>query len=212
MNAMESVVYVIDDDKGIRFAVKNLLESVGLRVEVCSTPREFLKKHQKDACGCLVLDVRLPGESGLEFQRELAAAGVEIPIIFITGHGDIPMTVQAMKAGAVDFLLKPFRDQELLDAIQKAIERDRATRQKNLEVVEHRKSYETLTSREREVMKLVVAGLLNKQIAAQLGTSETTVKIQRGHVMRKMQVDSLPGLVRIVESLGVLAKGVSSSS
>jgi FixJ family two-component response regulator len=160
----------------------------------------------------LVLDVRLPGESGLEFQRELAAAGVELPIIFITGHGDIPMTVQAMKAGAVDFLLKPFRDQELLDAIQKAIERDCATRQRNLQVVEHRKRFETLTSREREVMKLVVAGLLNKQIAAELGTSETTVKIQRGQVMRKMQVESLPGLVRIVESLGVLAKGASSSS
>ena len=206
------IVYVINDDKGIRFALKNLLESVGLCMEFCSTPKEFMKKHQRDAFGCLILDVRLPGGSGLEFQRELTAVGIDIPIIFITGYGDIPMTVQAMKAGAVDFLAKPFRDQDLLDAIQKAIGRNRASRQQHLEVLENRKRYETLTPREREVMKMVVAGLLNKQIAAQLGTSETTVKIQRGQVMRKMQVDSLLGLVRIVESLGLLAKGTSSSS
>jgi len=212
MTEIEPVVYVIDDEEGIRFAIKNLVESAGLRIELCSTSQEFMKKHQRDAVGCLILDVRLPGGSGLEFQRELAAANVEIPIIFISGHGDIPMTVQAMKAGAVDFLAKPFRDQDLLDAIQKAIGRDLASRQQRLEGTEHHKRYETLTPREREVMKLVVAGLLNKQIAAQLGTSETTVKIQRGQVMRKMQVDSLPGLVRMVESLGVLAKGTSPSS
>jgi FixJ family two-component response regulator len=212
MNTAEPVVYVIDDDKGIRSAVKNLLESVGLRVEVCSTQQEYLKKCPKDASGCLVLDVRLPGGSGLEFQRELAGQGIEMPIIFITGHGDIPMTVQAMRAGAVDFLAKPFRDQDLLDAIQKAIERDRTRWQQRLELTEYCNRYETLSPREREVMKLVVAGLLNKQIAAKLGTSETTVKIQRGQVMRKMEVDSLPGLVRIGETLGVLAKGTSSSS
>jgi FixJ family two-component response regulator len=212
MTDLEPIVYVIDDDKGIRTAVKNLLESVGLRVEPCSTAPEFMKKCPKHAVGCLVLDVRLPGGSGLELQRELAAAGVEIPIIFLSGHGDIPMTVQAMKAGAVDFLVKPFREQDLVDAIQKGIERDRARRQQQLQDVENRKRYETLTPREREVMRLVVAGHLNKQIAAELGTSETTVKIQRGQVMRKMQVNSLPQLVRIVESLRVLAKGASSSS
>jgi FixJ family two-component response regulator len=203
MSATAPTVFVIDDDKAIRSAIKNLLESVGLRAEVFSTPREFLKTEPRDKPGCLVLDVRLPGASGLDFQRELAKAKVEIPVIFITGHGDIPMSVQAMKAGAVDFLTKPFRDQDLLDAIQKAIGRDQARRQQETEGVDVRNRFSSLTPREREVMSLVVAGLLNKQVASQLGTSETTAKIHRGQVMRKMQAHSLPDLVRMSERLGI---------
>jgi len=202
MSATDPTVFVIDDDKAIRSAIKNLLESIGLRAEVFSTPREFLKTEPRDKLGCLVLDVRLPGASGLDFQRELAEAKVEIPIIFITGHGDIPMSVQAMKAGAVDFLTKPFRDQDLLDAIQKAIGRDQARRQQETEEVGIRNRFNSLTPREREVMSLVVAGLLNKQVASRLGTSETTAKIHRGQVMRKMQAHSLPDLVRMSERLG----------
>jgi FixJ family two-component response regulator len=203
MSATDPTVFVIDDDKAIRSAIKNLLESVGLRAEVFSTPREFLKTEPRDKPGCLVLDVRLPGTSGLDFHRELAKAKVEIPVIFITGHGDIPMSVQAMKAGAVDFLTKPFRDQDLLDAIQKAIGRDQARRQQETEGVDVRNRFSSLTPREREVMSLVVAGLLNKQVASQLGTSETTAKIHRGQVMRKMQAHSLPDLVRMSERLGI---------
>jgi FixJ family two-component response regulator len=203
MSATGPTVFVIDDDKAIRSAIKNLLESIGLRAEVFSTPREFLKAEPRDKPGCLVLDVRLPGASGLDFQRELAKAKVEIPVIFITGHGDIPMSVQAMKAGAVDFLTKPFRDQDLLDAIQKAIGRDQARRQQETEGVDVRNRFNSLTPREREVMSLVVAGLLNKQVASQLGTSETTAKIHRGQVMRKMQAHSLPDLVRMSERLGI---------
>ena len=199
----EPTVFVIDDDKAVRLAITNVLESVGLRAESFASPREFLKSERADAPGCLVLDVRLPGASGLDFQNELAAAKVEIPIIFITGHGDIPMSVQAMKAGAVDFLTKPFRDQDLLDAVQIAMERDRLRRQLQTELVETRKRLNTLTPREREVMELVTAGLLNKQIASQLGTSETTAKIHRGQVMRKMQVQSVPDLVRMAERLGI---------
>jgi len=202
MSATDPTVFVIDDDKAIRSAIKNLLESIGLRAEVFSTPREFLKAEPRDKPGCLVLDVRMPGASGLDFQRELAKAKVEIPVIFITGHGDIPMSVQAMKAGAVDFLTKPFRDQDLLDAIQKAIGRDQARRQQETEGVDIRNRFNSLTPREREVMSLVVAGLLNKQVASQLGTSETTAKIHRGQVMRKMQAHSLPDLVRMSERLG----------
>jgi FixJ family two-component response regulator len=202
MSATGPTVFVIDDDKAIRSAIKNLLESIGLRAEVFSTPREFLKAEPRDKPGCLVLDVRLPGASGLDFQRELAKAKVEIPVIFITGHGDIPMSVQAMKAGAVDFLTKPFRDQDLLDAIQKAIGRDQARRQQETEGVDVRNRFSSLTPREREVMSLVVAGLLNKQVASQLGTSETTAKIHRGQVMRKMQAHSLPDLVRMSERVG----------
>ena len=212
MTATEPTVFVIDDDKAIRSAIKNLLESVGLRVEVFSSPREFLKEGHKDKPGCLVLDVRLPGASGLDFQHELATGNVEIPVIFITGHGDIPMSVQAMKAGAVDFLTKPFRDQDLLDAIQRAIGRDQARRQLETEGVGIRNRFSSLTPREREVMSLVVAGLLNKQVAAQMGTSETTAKIHRGQVMRKMQAQSLPDLVRMSERLGPLPKSISSSS
>jgi FixJ family two-component response regulator len=201
--SVEPIVFVIDDDKAVRIAIKNVLESVGLRAEAFASPREFLKSERADAPACLVLDVRLPGASGLDFQNELAAAKVEIPIIFITGHGDIPMSVQAMKAGAVDFLTKPFRDQDLLDAVQRAMERDRLRRALQTEVMEARKRFNTLTPREREVMELVNAGLLNKQIASQLGTSETTAKIHRGQVMRKMQVQSVPDLVRMAERLGM---------
>ena len=212
MTTTEPTVFVIDDDKAIRSAIKNLLESVGLRVGVFSSPREFLREGHKDKPGCLVLDVRLPGASGLDFQHELATGNVEIPVIFITGHGDIPMSVQAMKAGAVDFLTKPFRDQDLLDAIQRAIGRDQARRQLETEGVDIRNRFSSLTPREREVMSLVVAGLLNKQVAAQMGTSETTAKIHRGQVMRKMQAQSLPDLVRMSERLGPLPKSISSSS
>jgi len=206
MSGTEPIVFVVDDDAAVRDAIKDLLESVGIGVETFSSGREFLARKPTEAPSCLVLDVRLPGTSGLDFQRELVAANTEIPIIFITGHGDIPMTVQAMKAGAIDFLTKPFRDQDLLDAIHKAIARDRDRRQQRAEVAELRQRYEELTLREREVMKLVTQGLLNKQIAAELGASETTVKIHRGQVMRKMGAESLPDLVRMAEKLCIPAQ------
>jgi FixJ family two-component response regulator len=192
----EPIVFVVDDDAAVRDAIKDLLESVGIRVETFSTGREFLVRKPVDAPSCLILDVRLPGTSGLDFQTELAAADIRIPVIFITGHGDIPMAVQAMKAGAADFLTKPFREQELLDAIHRAVGRDRDRQQEESEITVLRRNYQELTLREREVMALVTRGLPNKQIAAELGTSETTVKIHRGQVMRKMQADSLPDLVR----------------
>src|SRR5215469_12736526 len=201
----EPIVYIVDDDSSVREALESLVRSVGLRAELFRTALEFLKYKRSDAPSCLVLDVRLPGLSGLDLQRELGAA--EIPIIFITGHGDIAMSVRAMKAGAVEFLTKPFRDQDLLDAIHQAIERDRALRGNRAEAEEARGRYESLTHREREVVQMVVAGLLNKQIADRLGTSEITVKAQRGHAMRKMKVESVADLVRLAEKLGIRASG-----
>ena len=195
------MVFVIDDDPSMRTAIKELIEAVGLNCQTFASGQELLDAKLPDVPGCLVLDVRLPGLSGLHLQRELADRGNQIPIIFITGHGDIPMSVQAMKAGAVEFLTKPFRDQDLLDAIEQATERDKAARRQRMETVELFARHESLTPREREVMQLVVTGLLNKQIAVQLGISEKTVNVHRAQVMQKMKADSLADLVRMSEKL-----------
>ena len=203
MTETEAIVFIVDDDASMRESLKNLIRSVGLRVELFASAQEFLRSKRPDVPCCLVLDVRLPGLSGLDLQRRMTEAGMEIPIIFITGHGDIPMSVRAMKAGAVEFLTKPFRDQDLLDAIQQALERDRQARDQRAALDELRDRFASLTSREREVMERVVAGLLNKQIGAELGTSETTVKIHRHQVMEKMGAGSLPELVRMADRLRI---------
>ena len=203
MSEVPAVVFVIDDDPSMRAALEDLVRSVGLQVQPFASPQDFLHSERPDAPGCLVLDVRLPGMSGLAFQKELARLGVTLPVIFITGHGDIPMSVRAMKAGALEFLTKPFHDQELLDAIHAAIERDRERRLEAVLVAELRERHATLTERERQIMTLVVVGHANKQIAAELNLSEMTVKVHRGQVMRKMHAGSLPELVRMADRLDV---------
>lgn len=202
-NAEDPVVFVIDDDASVREALSSLFRSVGLRVEVFGSAHEFLQSKLPDIASCLILDIRLPRLSGLDFQAELAKADIHIPVIFMTGHGDIPMTVRAMKAGAIDFLTKPFRDQDMLDAVTTAIERDRNSRNEAKILSDLRALFATLSPREREVMALVTAGRMNKQVAAEIGIAEITVKIHRGHIMRKMAAKSLADLVRMAQALGI---------
>jgi FixJ family two-component response regulator len=202
-SAGEPIVFVIDDDESMRRALTNLFQSVGLQVEVFGSAAELLQKRLPDVASCLVLDIRLPGLSGLDFQSELAKSNIHIPIIFMTGHGDIPMTVRAMKGGAVDFLTKPFRDQDMLDAVGAAVERDRKRRESDKILANLQALFEALTPRERDVLVLVASGLMNKQVAAELGLAEITVKIHRGHIMKKMGAKSLADLVRMAETLGI---------
>jgi FixJ family two-component response regulator len=194
-------VFIIDDDRGMRQSIQDLVESVGLHAESFATGGEFLNRKRANDPSCLVLDVRLPQMSGLDFQRQLAEAGMQIPIIFVTAHGDVPMSVRALKSGAVEFLTKPFRDQDLLDAIQQALQRDRAERDRQAEIHDLQERYDALTAREQQVMALVVSGMLNKQIASEIGASEATVKVHRGHVMQKMQAGSVVDLVRMADKL-----------
>ncbi len=201
MKPVDPVVFVVDDDLSVREALSSLIRSVGLRVETFASAQEFLRYQRPDVTACLVLDVRMPGLSGLDLQRELAHAEKRIPIIFITGHGDIPMSVRAMKAGAIEFLPKPFRDEDLLDAIREGLERDQVAREQRGELAEIQDKYATLTSREREVIVLLVKGMLNKQIAAELGITEITIKVHRRRILQKMNAKSLPALVRMVEKL-----------
>ncbi len=201
MKTPDAIVLVVDDDPSVREALSSLIRSVGLHVETFASAQDFLSYRRPEAAACLVLDVRLPGLSGLDLQRQLAEARERIPIIFITGHGDIPMSVRAMKAGAAEFLPKPFREQDLLDAIRQALDRDRETRREYAALAEIRGRYDTLTSREREVMPLIVKGMLNKQVAADLGITEITIKVHRRNIMQKMKAKSLPDLVRMVEKL-----------
>jgi len=200
-SAAVPTVFIVDDDRGMRQSIQDLVESVGLRAESFATGGEFLKRKPTNDPSCLVLDVRLPQMSGLDFQRQLAETGMQIPIIFITAHGDIPMSVRALKSGAVEFLTKPFRDQDLLDAIQEALQRDRATQEQQAEIHDLQERYGTLTAREQQVMALVVSGMLNKQIASEIGASEATVKVHRGNVMHKMKAGSVVDLVRMADKL-----------
>lgn len=201
MKPLDPIVFVVDDDLSVREALSSLIRSVGLRVETFASAQDFLRYQRPDVTACLVLDVRMPGLSGLDLQRELAHAEKRIPIIFITGHGDIPMSVRAMKAGAIEFLPKPFRDEDLLDAIREGLERDQVARQQRAELAEIQDKYATLTSREREVIVLIVKGMFNKQVAAELGITEITIKVHRRRILQKMKAKSLPALVRMVEKL-----------
>ena len=206
MNEADPTVFIVDDDLSVRRSTERLIRAAGLRVQTFASAQEFLKNPRLAGPACLVLDVRMPGLSGMDLQRELIQSGIQIPIIFITGHGDIPMSVRAMKAGAVEFLTKPFRSRALLDAVRAALERDRSAHQERSETGELRQRYEQLTPREREVMALVAAGLLNKQAAGELATTERTIKFHRAHIMQKMRAESLADLVRMVERLGVAGK------
>jgi FixJ family two-component response regulator len=205
MSENQATVFVIDDDVSVRESIEEMVKSIGLRAQTFASTTAFLQTPLRDGPNCLVLDVRLPGASGIDFQHELTKADIRIPIIFITGYGDIPMSVRAMKAGAVEFLTKPFRDQDLIDAIQHGLEKDRMMREQRLELAELRRRFETLTNREARVMAMVVTGKLNREIAAQLGTSEITVKVQRSHVMRKMLAETVIDLVRMAEKLDIRA-------